>query len=164
MNPEKIIVDTDPGVDDVLALSLAFNHPEKLKPLLITLSHGNVGVEPCLKNLVALLNVLEKERDFRRHHGLRGADFGKPLVAVGANKPMVKDHAHGEPDFSEDWEGFHGRDGLNGVHSRTTDLLLILKVQLLLFKMAQSSATSPRHRYQRTSRFLINCVRINPSQ
>lgn len=100
------------------ALSLAFNNPEKLQVLLITLSHGNVGVEPCLKNLVALFSVLEKERDFRRRNGLQEVDFGRPVVALGANKPMLKEHAHGEPDFSQEWEGFHGVDGLNGVHSR----------------------------------------------
>jgi inosine-uridine nucleoside N-ribohydrolase len=102
------------------ALSLAFNNPEKLNVLLITLSHGNVGVEPCLKNLVALFSVLEKERNFRRLNGMKDLDFGKPVVALGANKPMLKDHAHGEPDFSEEWEGFHGVDGLNGVHSRVS--------------------------------------------
>jgi hypothetical protein len=67
-----------------------------------------------------MLSVLEKEREFRRQNGLKDVDFGKPVVAVGANKPMLKDHAHGEPDFSEDWEGFHGVDGLNGVHSRVS--------------------------------------------
>ena len=64
--------------------------------------------------------MLEKERDFRRQNGTQDVDFGKPVVAVGANKPMLKDHAHGEPDFSEEWEGFHGVDGLNGVHSRVS--------------------------------------------
>jgi hypothetical protein len=62
--------------------------------------------------------VLEKEYDFRRQNGAKDVDFGKPIVALGANKPMLKDHAHGEPNFSEDWERFRGLDGLNGVHSR----------------------------------------------
>ncbi|CZR55546.1 related to inosine-uridine preferring nucleoside hydrolase [Phialocephala subalpina] len=123
MAPEKIIIDSDPGVDDVLALSLAFNNPEKLEVLLITLSHGNVGVELCLKNLVALFSVLENEREFRRQNELKEVDFGKPVVALGANKPMLKEHAHGEVDFIEEWEGFHGVDGLNGVHSRLPDLI-----------------------------------------
>jgi inosine-uridine nucleoside N-ribohydrolase len=88
--------------------------------LLITLSHGNVPVEACLKNLIALFSVLEKDREFRKSNGLRVVDFGKPVVALGADKPMLKDHAHGEPDDSQDWEGFHGVDGLNGVHSRVS--------------------------------------------
>lgn len=79
-----------------------------------------MGVEPCLKNLIALFSVLEKEREFRAGNGLKDVDFGKPVVALGANKPMLKDHAHGEPDLSEEWEGFHGVDGLNGVHSRAS--------------------------------------------
>jgi len=88
--------------------------------LLFSLTHGNVGVEPCLKNLVALLGVLEAEQDFRKGRGPAEVQLGKPIVAIGADKPILKVHAHGEPDNSRHWEGFHGVDGLNGVHSRVS--------------------------------------------
>ena len=49
-------------------------------------------------------------------------DFGKPVVAVGANKPMRREMPHGETDSSDDWEGLNGADGLNGVHPRVSTI------------------------------------------
>ncbi|KAH8601697.1 Inosine/uridine-preferring nucleoside hydrolase domain-containing protein [Bisporella sp. PMI_857] len=119
MAPEKVIIDTDPGVDDILAIALALNHPEKLDVLLFSVTHGNVGAVSCLKNLVALLGVLDAEKLFQKSN----RSTGKPLVALGADKPISKEHAHGTPDNSRSWEGFHGIDGLNGVHSKLPDLV-----------------------------------------
>lgn len=43
MAPEKIIIDTDPGIDDILGLLLAFSTtPEEVEVLLVSITFGNV--------------------------------------------------------------------------------------------------------------------------
>ena len=64
MNPKhRVIIDTDPGVDDTLALLLALSaDPELLQLELISVTYGNVEVERyCLESMNAknaLLNSI----------------------------------------------------------------------------------------------------------
>jgi inosine-uridine nucleoside N-ribohydrolase len=47
----RIIIDTDPGVDDVLALLLALSaSPEELEVAMISVSYGNVPLHKCAWN------------------------------------------------------------------------------------------------------------------
>ncbi|KAF5851115.1 hypothetical protein GGP41_003942 [Bipolaris sorokiniana] len=70
MAPNKIIIDTDPGVDDVLAMLLAFSaKAEELDVLMLSLTFGNVQVQNCLRNVVTLFQQIEKERAWRKEHG-----------------------------------------------------------------------------------------------
>jgi len=71
--PKRIILDTDPGIDDALAILLALASPEVCLDA-VTVVHGNCSVE---QGVVNALSVLE----------LAGADhvpvyqgFGRPLV------------------------------------------------------------------------------------
>ena len=84
---KKIIIDTDPGIDDALALALLYNSPEA-EIAAITAANGNLPAEESLKNIYRLLNFL------------RVAE--KPLVGVGRDWPRTADDAR----------HIHGADGL----------------------------------------------------
>ena len=113
MPRNRIIIDTDPGVDDVLAMLFAFSaSASDLEVLLISLTYGNVDVRSCLRNVVAIFHILEKELAWRkstgRAVGFEGITKFKPLVAIGADEPLQ--------DKIESADYFHGIDGLAGIH------------------------------------------------
>lgn len=84
-SPAHVIIDTDPGVDDALALLLAMRSPE-LKIEAITPVAGNVPLELTLPNALRLVEIAGR------------ADIP---VAAGAKVPLVRrlvtaTYAHGE--------------------------------------------------------------------
>ena len=66
---KKLIIDTDPGVDDIVALVLALGSP-KLEVRLLTTVAGNVGVEKVTQNALDLLHFLKKEVPVARGNAL----------------------------------------------------------------------------------------------
>ena len=91
---KKIIIDCDVGIDDALALILAFHSPE-LEVLAVTGVSGNVSIVKVMKNIEQVLFLL------RPPH--------RPFIARGAGRPL-----RGEPSVHA--ESIHGEDGLGGVH------------------------------------------------
>jgi purine nucleosidase len=58
MTPKRIIIDTDPGVDDALAFLLALASPEvKLEAL--TTTQGNVTVDKATRNALSILELAQ---------------------------------------------------------------------------------------------------------
>ena len=83
---QRILIDTDPGVDDAFAIFLAMHAPE-LHVEAITTVCGNTPVAQATQNLLTILGVLDLDQF--------------PIIAQGAAEPLVKPlvtaaHVHGE--------------------------------------------------------------------
>lgn len=88
----KIILDTDPGIDDAMAIFTAMAHPE-IELLGLTTTFGNVSVEQATTNALTLVEM---------------AGLDTP-VAKGVATPWVKD-LNPFPDF------VHGADGFGNLN------------------------------------------------
>jgi inosine-uridine nucleoside N-ribohydrolase len=89
-----VIYDTDPGVDDAMALYYALAHPG-IELLGITTTFGNVTAAQATANALYLTQLAGR----------------KIPVAQGAQRPLLK-HAEAPPDF------IHGVDGLGNLPAR----------------------------------------------
>lgn len=89
MKKEKVIIDTDPGVDDASALIFAM-FEKKIDIKLITTVAGNLAVDKATRNVCHLLDLYNKDIP----------------VAMGAKKAMER--------VSEDATFLHGEEGLGG--------------------------------------------------
>ena len=88
----RTLIDTDPGIDDALALILALRSPE-LQVEAVTTVCGNVGVDLTTRNALRVLEI--------------AAPAAPPVVARGADRPLGRPHraaAH-----------VHGEDGLGNL-------------------------------------------------
>ena len=90
--PIRVIIDTDPGIDDALALLLALQSSE-LDIAAITTVSGNVPVDTATRNVFTVLSLLP--------------EITSPTVARGASEPLRK-----SPAFASH---VHGEDGLGGI-------------------------------------------------
>lgn len=90
----RVIFDTDPGVDDAMALCFAMAHP-RIDLVGITTTFGNVKVTQASANALYLTQLA-----------------GRAIAtAQGTGQPLAK-HAHPPPDF------IHGADGLGDLACR----------------------------------------------
>ena len=55
--PEPVVIDTDPGVDDAIALLMALSSPE-IDVIGLTTTAGNVPIGPATRNALAILESL----------------------------------------------------------------------------------------------------------
>lgn len=100
-SPHKVIFDTDPGVDDAMALYFALAHPG-IDVVGITTTFGNVSVEQAATNALYLTALAKRAVP----------------VTKGVKTPWCKP-GEAPPDF------IHGADGLGNLPSRegTANLL-----------------------------------------
>lgn len=87
---QPLLIDTDPGVDDALALLMAFDSPRH-DVVALTIAAGNVGLTHTVANALKLCEV---------------AGVGIPVYA-GCDAPLL----HPAPDASY----VHGRDGFGDI-------------------------------------------------
>ncbi|WP_158968037.1 nucleoside hydrolase [Chachezhania sediminis] len=86
MSPQKIIIDTDPGQDDAVAILLALASPEELEVLAITTVAGNVPLDLTSKN-ARIICELAGRTDIPVHAG---------CDAPIARKLITAEHVHGK--------------------------------------------------------------------
>ncbi len=90
---KRVIIDTDPGIDDAAAILMALASPE-LEVVALTTIFGNSSVEVCTANARLVLEAAER------------SDIP---VYMGAGKPLLR-------PANEGWAShIHGGDGLGGV-------------------------------------------------
>jgi purine nucleosidase len=88
---KKVMTDCDVGVDDALALILAFHSPE-LDVKAVTGVNGNVPLEQVFENIQKVLSLIQPKN--------------KPLIARGADRPLK-----GKTVYAH---SVHGKNGLGG--------------------------------------------------
>lgn len=86
---KKIIIDTDPGIDDAIAILLALSAEKELEIQALTTVNGNIDINHVTENTLKILNIA-----------------GKSQIPVyrGSSKPLMREREH--------CEEFHGDDGM----------------------------------------------------
>ena len=95
MEPRRLIIDTDPGLDDTAAILFVLAWPDRVRIDFLTTVFGNVEVAQTTRNALAILDVA-----------------GRPDIPVyrGAAVPLLR-----PPNFARH---IHGDDGLGGLASQ----------------------------------------------
>ncbi len=91
-HPVPVVIDTDPGIDDAVAIMLALASPE-VDVRAVTTVGGNAGLRHTTDNALRLLHLLGRD---------------DVPVAAGADVPLVRRDSRPDP-------GVHGDDGFGGV-------------------------------------------------
>jgi inosine-uridine nucleoside N-ribohydrolase len=116
-SPTRLIIDTDPGVDDALAILFALASPE-LEVVGITTVFGNADVATTTRNAFAILDAA-----------------GRPDIPVarGAADPIAGPYAGGVPHI-------HGFDGLGdaGVSSTARDAIASVPAAEFIWQTASA--------------------------
>lgn len=107
MTKRPIIIDTDPGIDDAVAIAIAL-FAEELDVKLITTVAGNVSLEKVTYNVMRLLKYFEKENI---------------PVAAGSAKPLARE--------AIDASGIHGVTGMEGYDFEEPDMNKLLKINAI---------------------------------
>ncbi|KAI0290395.1 nucleoside hydrolase [Multifurca ochricompacta] len=108
-NRIPVIIDTDPGVDDTIAILLALASPE-IEILAYIVSFGNTDLEACYLNIFKIYQAVG--RHIEQHPEFRDLfpnydSTRKPLVVRGPAGPLSGE-LHNAAYF-------HGRDGLSNI-------------------------------------------------
>jgi inosine-uridine nucleoside N-ribohydrolase len=95
---KKVVIDCDVGVDDALALILAFHSPE-LEVKAVTGVNGNVPLNLVFQNIRKVLSLIKPPN--------------RPFIVKGADQPLRGQTVHAH--------SVHGQDGLGGAKIQCKD-------------------------------------------
>ncbi len=95
MAPTRVIIDTDPGLDDTAAILFTLACPDYVTVEMLTTVFGNTGVEHCTRNALTILDAA-----------------GRTDIPVyqGADRPLLR-----APRFAPH---IHSQDGLGGLAAK----------------------------------------------
>ena len=95
MAPTRVIVDTDPGLDDTAAILFTLACPDLVAVEMLTTVFGNTGIEDCTRNALTILDAA-----------------GRTDIPVyqGAARPLLR-----EPRYAPH---IHSQDGLGGLAAK----------------------------------------------
>ncbi|HZD13152.1 MAG TPA: nucleoside hydrolase, partial [Candidatus Binatus sp.] len=112
--PTRLVIDTDGGIDDALALVLALRSPEEVDLVGVSTVSGNVSVGQATLNVLRVVELFDHQNIW---------------IAKGAGNPLVRDPIRAT--------SFHGVDGLGDsnlpppkLHGSKDDAIQLLKDQL----------------------------------
>ncbi|KAM6502416.1 nucleoside hydrolase [Amanita muscaria] len=104
-----VIIDTDPGVDDIIAILLALASPE-LEILAFIVTFGNTDRDACYDNILKTYQIIARHLEAHPSDKSRFPNFHqdrKTILARGAGSPLEG------PLHRATY--FHGRDGLSDI-------------------------------------------------
>lgn len=58
---ERVIIDTDPGMDDAMAIFLAASAPDRISIEALTTVNGNTDIDNATQNAFTILTICERE-------------------------------------------------------------------------------------------------------
>ncbi|PBK86935.1 nucleoside hydrolase [Armillaria gallica] len=111
-----VIIDTDPGVDDIISILFALASPE-LEVLSIVVSFGNTDIQSSYANILKTYQALTRHFDAYPAEKPRFPNYSaspKTSLVLGSDGPLEGD-VHSA-------QYFHGRDGLGGITERHSEL------------------------------------------
>ena len=114
--PQKIVIDTDPGVDDVLAILMGLASPE-LDVALISIVFGNTHAPVAHANLLKIYHLLAQELTqipSAAGRYARLAQQDKTVLALGEDGPIGGDKAVAAYFVSFTWTCRRSRRGTLG--------------------------------------------------
>lgn len=100
-SPKRIIIDTDPGIDDAMAILWAFLSPDRVDVVGLTTVYGNAPVEQTTENALRLVELYPRRKSSTDNEMT-------PVVVRGAEGPLLRPFEY----FA--WR-VHGRNGLGDV-------------------------------------------------
>ncbi|KAI0317207.1 nucleoside hydrolase [Amylostereum chailletii] len=111
-----VIIDTDPGVDDTVAILMAMASPE-IEILAFVVTFGNTDLEASYANIFKIYQAIGREIEHDPSAAARFPNYtqkAKPIIVKGPRGPLSGDQHSAKY--------FHGRDGLGNAYEHHPDL------------------------------------------
>ena len=117
-SPIKVIIDTDPGIDDAFAVLMSLSCAPELRVLALTSSFGNVRTEKATENCKKLLRIYKSSGSRKGSEDEKGDEKDDVVyVAEGSKKALNGKQKEHIADF------VHGKDGFGDFEKDKEDLL-----------------------------------------